>query len=140
MDCGYASAAGISRCKASSIDLQPDSSVSRKDSFDMPELFFCAGVGGINIEWLRRDLIALLQKYFNLALGSFQLRAAVVRKLHAFLKQRQRLLERDLALLKLVHDLFKPLQALFKLGHGEIVSAVTSPLFQTSGLTFPVSS
>src|ERR1700751_4901950 len=118
MDCGYASPDGISRCKASSIRLRPDSSVSFNDSFCMLGLFFSAGLGCVGIEWLRRDLVALLQKYFNLTLGGFQLRAAVVGELHAFFKESKCLFERYFALLKLVNDLLKPLQAFFELWHG----------------------
>ncbi len=89
----------------------------------MEGLFLCAGLGCVSIEWLRRDFVALLEKNFDFALGRFKLRAAIVGKFHAFFKQCQSLLERHVAALKLVNYLLKPLQALFKFRHGEIVSA-----------------
>src|SRR4051812_47373862 len=118
MDCGYASADGIRRCSASSIRLQPASSVSLSDSFCIAGLFLSAGFGSVGIEWLRRDLVALFKQDLDLAFGGFQLSAAIVRQLHTFFEQSESLLQRHLALFQLVDYLLKPLQAFFKLWHG----------------------
>src|SRR4051794_20480418 len=127
MDCGYASADGIRRCNASSIRLQPASSVSLSDSFCIAGLFLSAGLGSVGIEWLRRDLVALFKQDLDLAFGSFQLPTAIIGQLHTFFEQSESLLQRDFTLFQLVNYLLKPLQAFLKLWHAEIVSVVYLP-------------
>src|SRR5574337_1823302 len=65
----------------------------------------------------------LLEQDLDLALGRLQLLAAGAGELDAFFEQRQRLVERDIALFQLVHDLFQAREALFELGQGFAPSA-----------------
>ncbi len=75
----------------------------------MEELFLCAGLGCIGIEWLRRDFVALFQKYLNFTFGGFELRATVVGKLHTFFKQCKGLLKRNISSFQLIHYFLEPL-------------------------------
>src|SRR3954466_12099024 len=104
MDCGYVSPEGMSRSRAASMSFPPKSSVSFNRSDGMLELFLCAGLGCVGIEWLRRDLVALLQKDLDLAFSGFQLRPAIVGKSHAFLEQCKRLFQRHFTFFQLVDD------------------------------------
>jgi hypothetical protein len=62
---------------------------------------------------------ALLEKDLYLAFGFLQLLTAVRGKLHSLLEQDQGILERYIAALQLLNDLFEPLDALFKFWQGE---------------------
>jgi hypothetical protein len=63
------------------------------------------------------QLAVLSKEDFDLTLGLLQFFAAGRGKLQPFFKEFQRLLERHIALLKLIDDLFQALKTIFKFGH-----------------------
>ena len=68
------------------------------------------------LEWFRLKLPVLLQQDFDFSFRLFQFLAAGRRKLHAFFKECQRSLQRDLSLFQFLNNFLQPLEALFKLG------------------------
>jgi len=67
------------------------------------------GVFSSLFEWLGLKLCSLLDQDLHFTFCGFQFRATIVRELHALFKESERLLKGDVALLKLINDLFEPL-------------------------------
>ena len=60
------------------------------------------------------QLAISLQQDFHFAFGFLQFLAAGTGQFHALIEKLQRVIERDVALLKFGHDFFQPLERLFK--------------------------
>src|SRR5208283_3546304 len=75
-------------------------------------------------EGLGLKLAIALQQNFNFAFGLLQFLAAGTGKFHALVKELQRVVERDVALLQIGNNLLQPLEALFKFGHDPTPEAI----------------
>jgi len=69
----------------------------------------------------------LLEQDFNFALCFFQFFTAGGGELNTFFKELQGLLEGDIAFLKLIHDLFQALKAIFKSGQCQTPKVILLP-------------
>jgi hypothetical protein len=62
----------------------------------------------------RLELAILLEQYLDLSLGLLEFFPALARKLHAFLEQRQGLLQRNFAFFQISNNLFQALERLLE--------------------------
>jgi hypothetical protein len=69
---------------------------------------------GQGLERYGLELPIVFEQNLDFSFRVFQFFAARIRKLHAFLKQGQRLFQRHIAFLKFLHNLFEALKALLK--------------------------
>src|SRR5271167_1029924 len=72
--------------------------------------------------WLK--LAIALQQNFDFAFGFLQFLPAGTGKLHALVKELQRMLEGDITLLQFGNNLFQSLEALFKLGQDQTPATI----------------